>query len=162
MPELVENQLQVVVFRLDQVRFAVPLDAVQEVVPTVALTPLPSAPEVVMGIFSLRGDIVAVLDMRCRLGFPAKPLAVDQHFLVCHDGQRRIALRVDYVEELTRLDRAAIQPAERVADEVRQIAGIVQLDDGMILIHDLPQFLSSSEAVQLEAALRQWKRAEEV
>ena len=48
--------------------YAVELSRVREVVPSPAITPLPGAPEAVLGVFSLRGDVVPALDTGVLLG----------------------------------------------------------------------------------------------
>lgn len=48
--------------------YALELQSVREVVPAPALTPLPGAPDAVLGIFSLRGDVIPALDTAFLLG----------------------------------------------------------------------------------------------
>ena len=49
-------------------RYAVELTAVREVVRGPEITPLPGAPETILGVLNLRGDVVPVLDTAALLG----------------------------------------------------------------------------------------------
>jgi hypothetical protein len=48
--------------------YAVPIGWVREVVPAPSLTPLVTAPSMVLGLFNLRGEIVPLLDTATLLG----------------------------------------------------------------------------------------------
>jgi purine-binding chemotaxis protein CheW len=53
--------------------YAVPLSSVREVVVGPKVTPLPTAPETVRGVFNLRGDVVPLFDTARVLGLPSTP-----------------------------------------------------------------------------------------
>jgi purine-binding chemotaxis protein CheW len=53
--------------------YAVPMDAVREVVRVPLLTRLPTAPGLVLGLFNLRGEIVPLLDTTALLGLSRTP-----------------------------------------------------------------------------------------
>jgi purine-binding chemotaxis protein CheW len=63
------------VFPLGPERYALPLQHVREIVATPALTTLPTAPTVVLGLVNLRGDVLPVFDACTLVGspFPAAP-----------------------------------------------------------------------------------------
>ena len=55
-------------FNLNQLWFGIPVERVQEVIASPAVTPVPLAPRAVAGLINLRGQIVTVIDPRRRLG----------------------------------------------------------------------------------------------
>ena len=57
---------QIVVFALDEPRYALPLSAVERVVRAVEITPLPKAPEIVLGVINMQGQVVPAVDIRKR------------------------------------------------------------------------------------------------
>lgn len=159
MPTSGSPQLDILTFRLGDGWFGIIAETVQEIVSAVAILPLPSAPAVVLGVINLRGEVVAVLDTRLRFGLSPQPLHLSEHFVVCQYDTRRVALRVDHVEGFVSCERAAVQPMDQIAARTPHIAGVVPLADGMLLIHDLPTFLSDAETWRLDAALKEWKSA---
>lgn len=68
---------------------AVPLTEVHEVLPLPEVTPLPSAPDAVIGVTTLRGELVAVLDTARLLG---RTGAAATHLCVLDADGRKVAL----------------------------------------------------------------------
>lgn len=142
-----------VVFALDQTRFALALSAVARVVPMPAVTPLPAAPAVARGAVNLRGEAIPVLDVRSRFGFPQRDYGLSTRLLIATTGRRRVALPVDAVEGVERISREAVAPSDGLLPGLRHVSGVVALQDGLLFIHDLEAFLSLEEALQLDTAL---------
>lgn len=145
--------VELLVFELDDQRYALYLTAVREVVRAVALTRLPGAPGVVEGAINLRGRVVPVLDLRARFGLRPKPVDPDQHLILASAGGRLVALRTDRATRLTTVPVSGIDSAAEVTPAARQIAGVAKLPDGLVLIHDVEAFLTQAESEMLEAAL---------
>lgn len=59
-----------VVFRLDERRYALPLSVVERVIRAVEVTPLPKAPPIVLGAIDVQGRVVPVLNVRRRFLMP--------------------------------------------------------------------------------------------
>lgn len=126
---------------------------IQEVARASAIAALPKAPAIVEGVINVRGDVVAVLDIRQRFGLPPHALALDQHLIIARAGLRLVALRVDRALDWVVIDEESIEPAARVAPGAEYVAGIAKLGDGLLVIHDLETFLSLDEAQRVDAAV---------
>jgi purine-binding chemotaxis protein CheW len=146
---------QWVVFVLGTQRFALALAQVQRVVAAAHTTPLPGAPEVVLGLLDVGGEVVAVLDPRARLQLPATPVSVDDQFLLVRTGGRTVAVRVDRTLGVVEREVAALSTPAWAADEARRYEGTIVLDDGLVLIHDIDKFLSPQEEQALDQALEE-------
>jgi purine-binding chemotaxis protein CheW len=59
-----------VVFTLDARRYAVPLSTVERIIRAVEITPLPQAPEIVLGVINVQGRIIPVVNTRKRFRLP--------------------------------------------------------------------------------------------
>lgn len=146
--------MHVLLCRIDDVRYALRLQDVVEVVRAAAVVPIPGAPPVVLGLLDLRGEPVPVLDARRRFGHPMRALHPDEHFVVARAGDRPVALRVDRADTLGTLDEAALEDPRRHVVGARHVDGVVALDDGLVLLHDVRTFLAATEADALDEALR--------
>ncbi|MET0391084.1 MAG: chemotaxis protein CheW [Polyangiales bacterium] len=142
-------------FELAGSRYALLTSFVTEVVRAVAIEALPSAPGIVSGVINLRGQVIAVVDMRRRLGLPPRPVVPEDYFIIVELNGLRLALHVDRALDLLNVSPI---PLARVApspfDEARYIAGVVPTGEGVLLVQDLPAFLSHADSVQLGEALR--------
>lgn len=145
--------LRIVSFTLERSRYALPLDAVERVVPVVEFTPLPKAPEIVLGIVNLEGRIIPVVNVRRRFGHPDREVRLSDQLIVARTSRRPVALLVDRVDGLTERAEHEIIQAPDVLPGLEYVRGVAKLADGLVLIHDLDTFLSLEEEQRLDEAL---------
>lgn len=147
---------RVLVFLLGDVRCALPLVAVVEVLRAVQISPLPGAPPVVEGVIDVRGEVVAVLDLRTRIGLPSEPVRPEQFLILARADERVVAIRADALEWIMTIDRAQVVPVERIARGIHHLAGVAKTPDGLVLVHDAGRFFHQSEAEALESAMARY------
>jgi purine-binding chemotaxis protein CheW len=145
--------LRIVSFTLQTTRYALPLGAVERVVPVVEFTPLPKAPEIVLGIVNLEGRIIPVLNVRRRFGYPDREVQLSDQLIVARTSRRPVALLVDRVEALIERAEHEIIQAPDVLPGLEYVRGVAKLTDGLVLIHDLDTFLSLEEEQTLGQVL---------
>lgn len=141
---------QFVVFRLDERRFALPLAVTERVIRAVEVTPLPQAPAIVLGAIDVHGRVVPVLDVRRRFLMPERELRPSDWFLLARTTRRPVALVIDESEGVADRPQDDIVASGEIAAGLDQFPGVVRLDDGLVLIHDLETFLSLDEARALD------------
>lgn len=144
--------LSALVVRVGGLRAALPLDAVVEVLPALASSPLSDGPDMVCGVVNLRGAPIPLLSLRERLGLPPVEPDPDHHIVVCEIGDRHVGVWVDAADKLTTVDRAAVVPSSGVA-ATRHLDGVAMLPDDMLLVYDVRSFLAADDALRLDAAL---------
>jgi purine-binding chemotaxis protein CheW len=112
------DEEQLVVFRLGQEEFGVPIDSVQEIVRVPeALTRVPQAPGFVEGVINLRGAVLPVIDLRRRLSLAPVERSDRQRIMVFLIDRVCTGFIVDSVAEVLKVERAAIEPAPRLSNE---------------------------------------------
>ncbi len=84
-------------------QFALPVEDVQEVLLKQPLTPVPLAPDEILGLLNLRGAIMPAIDLRTRLGFE-KGAEKDQKLLVLKGGEGPISVVVDDIGDVFELE----------------------------------------------------------
>jgi purine-binding chemotaxis protein CheW len=146
-------QREILTFALGERRYAVWSADVRELLRAVTIVPLPRAPRIVEGVFSLRGRIVPVLDVRSRFGLPPKELEPSDHLIVAAVGPRMVVIRADRALDLVRIDDAQVDELTSLAGGSGFVAGVAQLPDGLAVIHDLRAFLTAAESAVLDEAL---------
>ena len=142
-----------VIFRLAERFFALHLDAVERAVRVVDVTPLPGAPDIVLGAVDVEGRMVPVLNVRRRFGMPVREIELTDQLLLARCSSRAVALLVESVAGVARRPRSEIVRVETVEPRTEYVEGILQLEDGMVLIHDLERFLSLDEQQVLATAI---------
>lgn len=150
--------LQLVVFVIEEQQYALPLPAVERVLPIVAVSPLPQAPPIALGVINLHGKVLPVLDVRRRLGFPPRPYGLAAHLLVARTRRRTLVLPVDEVLGVRAVAADAVTSPDAVLPGIGHVAGLVTLADGLLFIHDLEAFLSLDEERRLTGAIEELER----
>ena len=144
---------QYVVFVLGELRIALHLSGVERVIWAVAVTPLPEAPESVFGVINLEGRIMPVVDIRQRFGLSRGEPEPGDRFIIAHTVRRTVALWVDGVEGVVEPTAEEVTRAEEILPDMGYVDGVIELSDGVILIHNLDRFLSMEEERILEGAM---------
>ncbi len=111
-----------VVFRVASEQFALPLEAVREVVPPQPpFARVPRASEAVRGVMNLRGRVVAVVDLAALVGLPAQPLAEGSgQVLILDQGKRTLGLLIAGVLGVEALE----PPADAAPGLVRGVTSV--------------------------------------
>jgi purine-binding chemotaxis protein CheW len=141
------------VFHIDERRYALHLACVLRVLPMLDMAPLPGAPSIVKGIVNVAGKITPVMDLRRRFELPAREAQLSDVLVLARTQGATVALPADEVSGVLMHAPADVTPAQAVASGSPHIEGILKLHDGLVLIHDLDTFLSLPERTQLGRAL---------
>lgn len=151
MIDIAGDQRQYCTFRLAQYLCGVDVLAVHEILRHQPMTHIPLAPPVVKGLINLRGQIITALDMRTRLGFPAREDGRPPVNIVVGTGsgedEATAALLVDEIGDVIHIDPANCEPPpDTIRGQVRDlITQVCKLDKGLLLILDV------AKAVKVEA-----------
>ncbi len=132
----VEEDMQVVIFRLGDEEFGVPIMSVQEIVRVPeTLTRVPKTPAFVEGVINLRGMVLPVIDQRSRLGMSLIERNDRQRIMVYLLGGMRTGFIVDSVAEVLRIPRAQVVSAPAMSiEQSRLISQVANLEGAKRLV----------------------------
>lgn len=147
------ERFSVLPFRLAGQRLAVPLESVVRVIPALNCTPLPGAPQTVLGLANVRGQILPVVDLGRRFAWPSPPPTLWQPFLWLRSHTRDLLLPADAVETATQCSTQDLFDAAQPQVPSETIRGVLRTADGMWLIQDVEQLLSDADEAELQRAL---------
>ena len=145
-----------VIFTLDNQRYALHLHAVRRVARIVAITPLPNAPDCILGVIDFHGQLLPVINVRLRFGLPERAIGaivLTDQLLIAHTARRPVALVVESVLDVIENTAEKLFAADNILPRMAYVEGVLKLPDGLILIHDLDTFLSLEEESALDQAL---------
>lgn len=138
-----------IIVAIGGLRCGLPATACREVLRLPRIVRVPRLPEHLPGIVNLRGEIVAVTDLRPLLGRPvAAPTASSRLVVIAADGVRT-ALLVERVEGLRAVADGAVEGLTEgaVRTAVELFAGKVEEDDGALLLIDPRRLLARPELI---------------
>ncbi len=150
-----DDDEQVVIFRLDKEEFGAPIASVQEIVRVPEqLIRVPKAPSFVEGVINLRGTVLPVIDLRLRLGLKQVERTDRQRIMVFLISDVRTGFIVDQVAEVLRIPKAAIEPAPQLSAEQSQLLSRManlEKQKRMVQLLDPPHLMGKKELVALAA-----------
>jgi purine-binding chemotaxis protein CheW len=139
--------IQLVTFRLEDETYGINVMQVQEVLRVSEIAPVPGAPDYVLGIINLRGNVVTVIDTRSRFGLSSTELDDASRIVIIESDQQVVGILVDSVAEVVELRTSQIDPAPNVGNEEssRYIQGVATLGDRLLIVVDLNRLLTETE-----------------
>ncbi len=149
-----KNSNQYVLFTLGEQRYALHLSTVERIVRMVEITSLPKAPEIVLGVINVQGRVVPVVNIRRRFRLPEREIDLSDQLIIANTSKRTVGLVVDEVVGVIERSEPEVIPVAKVLPTLDYVEGVIKLENGIVLIHDIDKFLSLEEKKKLEAALK--------
>lgn len=145
--EVEDQEIQWVTFCMENEVYGIAVMQVQEVLRVSEITPVPGAPQFVLGIINLRGNVVTVLDTRKRFGLPPKELDDASRVIIIESGEQVIGIMVDSVAEVVYIKQSEIEKSPNVGNEESSkfIQGVYSKDSKLIILVDVNKMLSDEE-----------------
>ncbi len=139
------DQVELLTFILGGEQYAIDIEGIAEITHVHPPTRVPNVDPSIVGIMSVRGSIVTMVDVRSKLKQPPPKSAKDALVIIVRDGNGLIGFEVDRVLRPAKFDRAAIEPQPVVhPDEQSEfIRGVVRGTNALTIVLDLAKLLSS-------------------
>jgi purine-binding chemotaxis protein CheW len=128
-------------FLLGSEEYAVPIEHVREVLRAPAITEVPRAPTHVLGVVTVRGEVVAVIDTRGRLGLGGE--STGARIVIVDAGEGPLGLLVDAVTSVVRLPSGSIEPCPQGISTAASecVIGIGRQRDRLFMVVDAAALL---------------------
>jgi purine-binding chemotaxis protein CheW len=152
-PASAAEMLEVATFTLGNERYGIETRHVREVARLAEYTPVPGAPDFVLGILNLRGEIVALIDLRRLFGIGQSGTTDTSRVVVLGGSRREFGVLVDAVSEVLHLRADEVfdppptagSPARNCLRGVTREALIIL--DGGALLQDGRLIIDASDSV---------------
>jgi len=133
-----------VIFTVGEVEYALPVASVFQMETFSGATAVPGSPAYVLGIVTVRGRVIPVVDLRRRFGLPAVPTTLDTRIIVTDIDGRVVGLCVDRARDVIDLDPAQRQPAPALVNErsAGLVGGMHARGSRLLLLLDLAKVLT--------------------
>ena len=139
------DRAKMITFRLGPDRYGVSIAVVREVQKEERLTPVPTAPEFVVGVMNLRGNILSVVDIRAFFGLPAVSRGEKSRILVVEGAGLRLGVIVERVYGIIDVRVGDIKPPlsldKGLTDDY--VEGIITHRGEMLIVIDMEKILSN-------------------
>ena len=154
--------LELLTFVIAGEHYAVDIDHIVEIVRPRPLTRIPNADPSIVGIVSLRGTIVTLVDARLRLGHSGRPEETEETRTVVVDrGHETLGFTVDSVLRVVKVAAAAVEPHPVVhsSEQHEAIRGVFRVANALTILLDLDKLLDH-KALSSESGARNSRLAQ--
>jgi purine-binding chemotaxis protein CheW len=134
-----QNVSQYLAFHLDNEEYALDIKQISEIIKVREFTEIPRSPAFVLGIISLRGVVVPVFDLRCRLNLGSTEITASSRIVVCQSGDVTVGLLVDRINQVVNLVDEEVEPPPGVLSGLdrEMVYGIGRYQGRMIILLQL-------------------------
>ena len=141
-------QLEIVSFHLGDQEFCIDIMAIREIRGWAPVTPMPHTPPYVLGLINLRGAVIPVIDMACRLGMKPTEPSERAAIIVTDIAGKLVGLLVEQVSDMMTIAASDLQPAPDIIPNTQRdfCRGIVALEKTMICFLNLDTVIADELA----------------
>jgi purine-binding chemotaxis protein CheW len=138
------DQVELLSFVIAGEQYAVLIDHVVEIVTPRDATRVPNADPTIVGIISLRGTIVTIIDVRRKLRHPRSEVGNETRIIVAERGGETLGFEVDRVLRVLKVESAAIEPHPVVhSSELSEaVRGVFRYANALTILLDLDKLLA--------------------
>ncbi len=148
-----QELLELVSFNVGNEEFGVDISYVQEIIRMMQITKVPNAPEFVEGVINLRGRVIAVINLRYKLGLSKIDYDKNTRIIVVEVKGNTVGFIVDAVSEVLRIPANITEAPPEIVSGIDSdfIKSVGKLEDKLLILIDLEKILSVIETEELEA-----------
>lgn len=137
------------VFSLSGLHYALPVVEVERILHAIEIIPVPRAPEIVMGLINIQGQVIPVLNIRKLFHLPETEIGLNDHIIIARTNSRRVAILVDNVLGVNTCNEQDIIGPDELFPGIEYLEGVVKLNNGIIYIYNLERLYSSETAAEV-------------
>ena len=150
------EQLQLVTFQLGDKFYGIDIMDVKEIQGMQETRAIPNSPSFVEGIFKLRKDIIPVINLHKRFHIKKTLISEEDKLLngiiILDIEGMRLGIIIDKVSRVISVLDGQVQPPPQIISGIgaEYIIGVINKDDGYLIILDIRRLFNSRELQQLE------------
>ncbi len=135
-------------FGLDGEEYGLEILKVREIIGMMDITSVPRTPEFVLGVINLRGNVIPVIDLRCKFGMEPGEQTEETCIIVVDVDGMEMGILVDRVSEVLDITGEEIQPPPAFGVTVNTdfILGIGKAASKVTILLNINRVLTSSDA----------------
>ena len=145
--------MQIVVFKMGEEEYGVQIDHIKEVVITPNVTRMPQCPKYIRGVANVRGNVIALVDLRERFSLEADTQHTSAFTLVVESDELRMGILVSEVPNTISVDVSEIDTnTSLIGDanaEGNYVKGIIKSGKCLILLIDILKIVDQDAMVSI-------------
>lgn len=143
--ETQEELLECLTFSLGEETYAFETTYASEVIRVPKLVKVPGVQQLIVGIFNLRGEIIAAVDIRPLLGIPTPQLTTTARIIVIKTGSFTTGILTESVQGVAAFPNDLFEPVVKSVEAGAKefIRGQINVNGSMAMLLDIVKLLES-------------------
>lgn len=139
-------------FRLGKEVFGIDISSVVEIINPKEVHQVPQSSEYILGVITIRGEVVPLIDMRIRLGLTPEP--EKERAVLIRSSIEKLGLVVDNVMDIASIDDDDIVSSPTLSRGLpsEYLLGIATINEQVVMLLDMEVLLTSEEKIKLQAS----------
>lgn len=139
-----KNRVELATFYIGDALCGMDILKIQEINKLIQMTKVPQAPDYVLGILNLRGQIVTILDLGRKLGLGKTDISEDPRNIIVNSAGGHVGLLVRRISDVVSADmeKSERAPANMSGIQGEYFTGVYKTNDNLIGILDVDKVLS--------------------
>ena len=151
-----EKILQILTLRIDEFILGVDIFRVERIIAAQSIIELADKPNYVMGLLNFFGEILAVIDLRERLGIRHKRIEPSDKFVIVNTNSQKLVIIVDEVLTISNYSQANITLSSEIYDGMKFISVASESKD-LVFIYDLSALIDVNETIAIDSIIHQYR-----
>lgn len=148
---------KVIVFQLNDQQYGVGIQQVRSIEKLQNITKIPNTSDFIKGVINLRGEVIAIIDLRERLNITQTEITDHTRILIVSIDGVQIGLIVDSATDVLDIDPTVIDPSPEIVGEidVTFVQGVAKLENRLLILLDLARVLSFNEIDEVKEVIEE-------
>ncbi len=151
-----------VIFLVGKEEYGLDVQVVTAIESMMDIVPVPNAPECVLGLMNLRGEVIPVYSLRKRFMLDEAYDKAKNKLIVARYNEKAIAFKVDEVMEMQDFEDASLSDTPVIAKSARTnyVRAVANKQGKLILLLNPAGMYEGDEEAQMEEVLKSMKESE--
>ena len=134
-PGGVIDEQRFISFNITSQEYAIEIHKINEIIWMPEVTSVPGLPKYVLGIFSLRGQVIPLLSLHDKFGMSLETDAETTRVVIVDIGNVMVAFAADRVNAVLSVEESLIEePPKIYEDDESEVSAVLKLDNGKRLV----------------------------
>lgn len=131
-------------FKLGNEEYGIDVSLAKEIIKNRAITEVPKTMNFILGVISIRGEVIPVFDLKKILDIETDVIAITAKIIIIDYNGEKVGLLVDSISQISKIPNDAIEatPINLTGAKQEFIKGVAMIDGKMIRILDIEKILN--------------------
>jgi len=144
---MANSEIKILIFGLNGEHYATNIKEVERILGYQEPTVLPDAPTFVKGVINYEQSILPIISLSRKFNFGQDKESENRKIIVVKRKENKFGIIVENVYEVKDVNSDLVEEAPQITTTIdkKYIAGLIKLEDNIVILLDLEKILSSED-----------------